>query len=230
MRYLLCIVMLLGAACGGDDDGAAPDGGATDASTARDGSAGSDAGPTPMRVDVEESSPGGTPIAPSTECTVTTWREPASARDHREPCSELAYPFHPPASGPHYGVWADFLRYDAPVPWGYLVHSLEHGAIVLAYDCPEGCDDVLAALDAIITDHGADPLCESHDGTDARFILVPDPDLEDGTIAAVAWEHAYVATCLDEPSLRTFVEEHYGGAPEDLCAAGLDDSASGWCE
>lgn len=216
MRNGIILLAFTLAACG--DDG----GSSTDA----DGGPRVDAGGI---VDVTTTMPSSAPIAPSSECRVTTWREPALSAAHVPACAELDYPHHPPSSGTHYGAWADFGTYDAPVPWGFLVHAMEHGGIVLAYDCPEGCADVIAALEAIVADHGTDPACASHPTADARFIITPDPALEDGSIAAVAWEQAYVATCLDEPSLRAFVEAHYAMGPEDLCAAGLEGSAGGWC-
>lgn len=210
MRHLSfsLIPLLLAVACGDD-------GGPTSADAA-------------VRLDVTETRPGCAPLAPSTECVVTTWSEPAGARDHRDPCSDIDYPSQPPASGPHFGVWADFLVYDEEVPWGFLVHSLEHGAIVFGYDCPSGCPEVLQAFGSIIEAHGPDPLCESHPSTDARFIVVPMSGL-DAPVVALAWEHAYTATGIDEASLGEFVAMHYGMAPEDLCVAGRAETDGEWC-
>jgi hypothetical protein len=53
-----------------------------------------------------------------------------------------------------------------------------------------------------------------------RIIVVPQPDLEE-PIAALAWEHVYTATCLDEASLQAFIDAHYAMAPEDFCSSGL---------
>lgn len=166
------------------------------------------------------------PIAPYAECRVTTWDAPAASAMHVEPCSELPLSDVPPVGGDHYGVWADWASYDAPVPWGFLIHAMEHGGVVLGYRCPEGCDDVIAELEAIAASMD-DPRCRDA-GTSARFIVAPMPDLE-GSVAALGWEHAYVATCLDAPSLGAWVDAHYGRGPEDLCAAGSDLSAEGWC-
>lgn len=181
------------------------------------------------RTDEVVTHPDEAPIAPFEECTVYTATERAIARDHREVCSTLTYASHPPAGGSHYGQWAAFGLYDAPVPWPFLVHSLEHGAVVLAYRCEPGaeCDALRAALEGVITDFGTDELCRDADFP-SRFVLVPDPDLE-WAFAAVAWEHVYLATCFDRTSLDDFVSAHYGQAPEDLCFPGLDRSASGWC-
>lgn len=180
---------------------------------------------TSERLDEVVSHPDAPPLPGFTECTVVTYRAPAESRAHVEPCAALTFEAHPPAGGDHYGAWAAFGTYDAPVPWGFLVHSLEHGAIVLAHDCADGCEEVLAEY-ADVAATRDDPVCRDEDG--ARFVITPDPDL-DMPIAVVAWEHVYLATCLDPPSLRAFVDAHYGRAPEDLCVPGVDRSADGWC-
>jgi hypothetical protein len=169
-------------------------------------------------VDVVEERPDAPPIAPATECVVTTAREPATSAAHEDVCSVIDYPRFPPAGGPHFQVWADFGTYDEPVEPGYLVHSLEHGAVALLHNCPDGCPEVLDAFAAIATAHADDVLCRDHPAG-SRIIIAPDPTL-DVAIAAVAWEHLYLATCLDEPSLTAFVDAHYAQAPEDLCAPG----------
>jgi hypothetical protein len=180
------------------------------------------------RIDVVTTHPSAAPIAPAVTCDVTTSTEPAPSRNHHTPCSEIDYPFVPPSSGDHYAVWADFLTYDAPVPWGFLVHSLEHGAVVLAYDpASASAADVRAAFAAVIAAHGVDPVCRDEAWT-SRFIVVPQHDLAT-PLAAVAWEHTYEATCIDMPSLTAFVEAHYAHGPEDLCVPGEDASATGWC-
>jgi hypothetical protein len=183
----------------------------------------------PTRTEERVIHPTATPIAPFEECTVYTATERAVSRSHREVCSDLTYASMPPAGGDHYGTWADFGTYDAPIPWPFLVHSLEHGAVVLAYRCDPGpeCDALEAELQTVIDDFGADDLCRSG-GDLNRFILVPDPTLE-WAFAAVAWEHLYLATCFDRASLDEFVAANYAHAPENLCAAGADRSATGWC-
>jgi hypothetical protein len=181
-----------------------------------------------QRIDVVTTHPSAPPIAPSTTCDVTTATEPALSRNHHAPCSEIDYPFVPPASGDHYDIWADYRTYDAPVPWGFLVHSMEHGAVVLAYEPSSvAAADVRAAFTAVIAAHGADPICRDETWM-SRIIVVPAHDL-DVPIAAMAWEHTYEASCLDMPSLMAFVEAHYGHGPEDLCGPGEDASSTGWC-
>jgi len=181
-----------------------------------------------QRTNIVTTHPAATPIAPATSCNVTTSLEPAMSRNHHDPCSEIDYPFIPPSSGDHYSIWANYRTYDTPVPWGFLVHSLEHGGVVLAYDpSSSAASDVRAAYAALIVAHGADPLCRDETWM-SRIIVVPAHDLA-SPIAAVAWEHTYEATCLDMPSLSAFVEANYGHGPEAICGAGEDLSATGWC-
>ena len=56
----------------------------------------------------------------------------------------------PPSSGNHYPIWPDYQTYDKPVPWGHLMHAMEHGAVIIVYNCPGGCPDEVAAAQAII--------------------------------------------------------------------------------
>ena len=177
------------------------------------------------RLDVTVTRPSADPIAPASECEVTTYRQPSAGAMHVDVCSELALADEPPTGGTHFGRWASFGQYDAPVPWGFLIHSMEHGAVILAYNC-ENCDAVLQEFEAIAAER-QDPICRDED-VSSRFIIVPMPDL-DVPIAALAWEHAYLATCLDSSSLRSWIDEHYGEAPEDFCFPGVDESATGWC-
>ena len=177
--------------------------------------------------DVVVTHPDQPPIAPFDECTVQTAREAATSASHVPPCSALDYDV-PPSSGTHYAQWAAFGTYDEPVPWGFLVHALEHGAIVLSYRCEAGadCTEIRETLQAIVDARPRDSLCR--DETPIRYVLAPAPDLA-WPIAVLAWEHAYTATCLDRPSIEAFFAEHYAGGPENTCALGVDLSSSGWC-
>lgn len=217
---LLVGVSVFGLAPGcGDDDGATgADAGRREMGTSGEGGTGDGL------TNVVVTRPTAPPIAPATECTVTTAEADGRlSQEHVPSCSELTHPYMPPTGGPHYGIWADYRVYDTPVPWGFLLHSMEHGAVVLAYDCPTGCPDVVAELTAI-ADEVEDADCEAGDN---RMIVAPVPSLG-VPIAAVAWGHQYKATCLDGASLRAFVEAHYGRAPEDLCGSGVD--VSSFCE
>jgi hypothetical protein len=101
------------------------------------------------------------------------------------------------------------------------VHDLEHGAVVLLYNCGDaGCPDVVAALQAVSDAIPDDPLCTSaNQGVRVRTVITPDP-LLDVPVAAAAWGWAYRAECVDVPTLRDFALQHYGHGPEQICGNG----------
>jgi Protein of unknown function (DUF3105) len=173
--------------------------------------------------------PAAAPLPPATTCEVEVGTAALGTNAHVILCSPLTFDTKPPSHGDHYAIWADYKVYDAPVPWGYLVHDAEHGGVVIAYRCDTPCPDLVATLRTFIDNQQVDPLC-ARKLARHRFVLVPDPTL-DVPLAAVAWGQVYRATCVDLPSLAAFVEKHYGSklAPEAHCDDGTDRSAVGWC-
>ncbi|HTV20574.1 MAG TPA: DUF3105 domain-containing protein, partial [Polyangiaceae bacterium] len=97
------------------------------------------------------------------ECNVRIVESTPTSAFHQQLCSELTFTTNPPSGGDHYAVWAAFQTYDVPVPAGFLVHDLEHGAVVFWYNCPEGCADEVAEVQAFIDALPEDPLCEPFD-------------------------------------------------------------------
>ena len=151
---------------------------------------------------------------------------------HATTCSPVTYVSSPPSSGMHYGVWAAYKTYSQPVPWGYLVHAMEHGAIVVVYNCPAGCATEVAAAQAWIASLPTDALC----GGRPRIILAPDPEL-DVRWAAAAWQWTLRGTgAFERTAFQRFYNSHYENpdpalsAPEPgVCGDGSDLSADGWC-
>src|SRR5262245_39258753 len=102
---------------------------------------------------------------------------------------------------------ARYMDHVDPVPRGYWVHNLEHGAIVLLYrpDAPAALIDAVRAGYEAIPD---DPECGHK-----RALVTPDP-LLDVPFAAVAWH--YVMECggiVDTQSVLDFTAAHrnHGG-------------------
>ena len=152
-------------------------------------------------------------------CGTTVDGYPLAAGVHVAVCSPIDHATNPPTSGEHYPYWARYKSYPAPVPRGFWVHDLEHGAVVVTYNCPDGCADDVAALEAYLAARPADPSCAAPVAN--RFVVTPDP-LLDTRFAASAWGFALRSSCFDLDALGTFIDDHYGQAPEDLCADGID--------
>jgi hypothetical protein len=138
---------------------------------------------------------------------------------HHPAGTALTYCTSPPSSGDHYDQWAAFRVYDKPVPYGYLVHSLEHGAVILLYKCASGsCPTIQSQLVAVADARPVDPFCM--DPVKRRIIIAPDPTL-DVEIGAAAWRWTYRASCVHAASLGKFIDDHYAKTPEDFCADGV---------
>lgn len=56
-------------------------------------------------------------------------------REHTSDISNVEYNSNPPTSGRHFPVWAKAGTYDRIISDGHLIHSLEHGYVVISYNC-----------------------------------------------------------------------------------------------
>ena len=126
---------------------------------------------------------------------------------------------NPPATGEHYQVWAAWDRSYTDLDRGYWVHNLEHGGIVLLYNCPGGCQETVDKLIDSARTMDLDSACVAP--VRNRAIVSSDPLLPaDVQVAAVAWDVIYTATCFD-PFVKSFAKQHYARGPEDLCTDGI---------
>lgn len=103
----------------------------------------------------------------------------------------VEYPQSPPVGGNHSPVWQNCQYYDTSVPNERAVHSLEHGAVWIAYspDTSPADRDVLKAL-AATGDH---ILVSEYKG-------LPTP------IVATAWGKQLQLQSVNDPELQQFVD------------------------
>lgn len=127
--------------------------------------------------------------------------------------SAISYRANPPASGPHYPVWARYEEHNTTVARGYWVHNLEHGGVVLLYRPGAPAGAVTALRDAYRALPN-DPACGHK-----RALLTAEPDLPTDT-AVVAADFMLEAGCLDAGGIRHFVDSRIGRGPEQVCANG----------
>lgn len=109
----------------------------------------------------------------------------------------------PPVGGPHCAAPLACRVYTAAQNRCEWVHNLEHGHMVLAYNCPSGCDDVVAALQAF------------YDGLPApkRALITPDPKLQT-KVAAMVWGYAWTGDAVDAAKLQLVRDQQDLEAPE----------------
>ena len=149
---------------------------------------------------------------------------PNEGQNHLVACSTACYGTMPPSSGNHYPSWPMYKAYDQPVPWGFLVHGLEHGSITVVYNCPCDCPDEVAAAKAWIAALPTDARC----GAPPRVVLAPDPTL-DVRWGASAWGWTLRMGAFDPATFQRFFSDHYDHGGESICDGLSDGSIAGWC-
>lgn len=164
------------------------------------------------------------PIDGST-CGAVVQQRPIEGALHVPPCSPVSYVSNPPSSGNHYPIWADYKSYDEPVPRGFWVHNLEHGAVVITYNCPGGCAGEVAQAQSLI-DSYLDQPCFTSVGVLRRIVMTPDPKL-DVRWAASAWGWTLKASCFEPAVFLQFIYDHYSHAPESECSGYWDFQPDG---
>ena len=107
---------------------------------------------------------------------------------------------NPPTSGNHYSTPAvNASEFTAAVPRAKWIHSLEHGAIVLAYNCPQGCATELSVMRQVFT---------ANNNNGSWIIFTPDPLLTGSRFAALAWTYVYRFDTPDANALNCFIKQH----------------------
>jgi hypothetical protein len=152
------------------------------------------------------------------QCTAVIEGHPFEGATHVACTSTPAYQTQPPSSGNHFSCWPEYRTFDVPVPWGNLMHGMEHGAVVIVYNCGSaGCADEVARAQTFIDSLPLDTAlgCAST----RRVILAPDPTLP-VRWGASAWTWTLRADCFDETAFRQFYDDHYDQAPESICSGG----------
>ena len=128
-----------------------------------------------------------------------TWREfPSLGNAHISSPSVPHIPYNsdPPTSGPHTPYLAKWGIHDQPVPKEEQVHNLEDGGVIIQYNCPEGCPELVEKLRAISRRY-------------ERLILAPYPGM-DNRIALTAWRRLDTFDEFDEQRIVRFIDAHIG--------------------
>ena len=103
----------------------------------------------------------------------------------------------PPVGGVHHPTWLNCGIYREPVDLKHAIHSLEHGAVWLAYH----------------PDLPADQVAELEDRADNYTLVAPYPDLE-SPIVATAWGAQLQLEDASDSNLDGFIRRYTGQGPE----------------
>ena len=142
-------------------------------------------------------------VLTSGTCTVDSRTDPTSGAPNNHVPSPT-YAVDPPAGGNHLGASASAGAYaGTAVPSdGLLVHSLEHGYVVVWHQ--PGLD--AAAKQALV---------DLQERNDPDVILVERASVP-GQVAATAWGERLLCGQSEPEAVQRFVDEHVGNGPEDV--------------
>lgn len=113
------------------------------------------------------------------------------------------YSTNPPTSGPHYQTPARWGIYDNPLPDESLVHNLEHGGIVIHYNCASGCPELVQQLKDLAGQYRS------------KVVLAPRPNAQvPHRITLTAWTWLDGFNDFDAARIRGFIAAHKDKGPE----------------
>lgn len=143
-------------------------------------------------------------------------------RGHVEIGKEIEYNSNPPTSGPHYADWVRAGIYETERDDRNLVHSLEHGYVILSVKCNSPSGARSEKLEEA-TESGElsgecknrkDQLAKVYESKGKRkLIVVPREDLETN-FALTAWTYLDKFDPFDEARIEKFIDAHRDQGPE----------------
>jgi Protein of unknown function (DUF3105) len=110
------------------------------------------------------------------------------------------YDGKPPTGGNHSGCWGSWGVHTTPLQPERFVHNLEHGGIVLTYNCPDGCSKELRWMQEFAL-------------TNDLVVLTEYPDLT-SRFGISAWNARAYSDCLSPDFVRDFYARRVDLAPE----------------
>lgn len=143
---------------------------------------------------------------PVTGCALIGEAQPCQSFCHVVSGTPVDYCSDPPTSGDHgpspeHGL-GEHLQ---TVPRALYVHSMEHGAVIMLYNCPAGCAADLAIFrQALIQRAGR------------KVIMTPDPLMKSSKLALTSWTWKYTFDTADLASILCFIDEHENNGRENI--------------
>lgn len=145
--------------------------------------------------------------------------------------TEVKYSTNPPTFGPHYPDWIQAGVYDSPKDDRNLVHSLEHGYVIMRYKCSEGLGKTQTASESGNPDdrNSSSPsnsefseICKTRKDELAKIyekkgkhklIVVPREKLETN-FALTSWGYLDKFDEFDSARIEKFIDAHLEQGPE----------------
>jgi len=132
---------------------------------------------------------------------------PDRGNNHVQEGADIDYERVPPLSGTHYGSTTDAGFYEDRPALGSLVHTLEHGAVIVYYDPAEISPEARQSLREFAS---------VHTGTWQSVVVAPNPnDDPRAPYVVTAWQHELTMDSYDAETVHAFLSEYLGRGPEN---------------
>lgn len=149
----------------------------------------------------------GTPGGQGNSEVGVTIKVPDMGKSHVPSGTHVNYNSNPPSSGPHYDQPLRAGFYDNVVPDGNIVHSMEHGYVVIWYNCQglsgPDCQTLKDNIKKLIIDHNTYKLI----GMDRTGAM-------DHEIALTSWGRLAYLDSFDETFINDFIDANQNHSPE----------------
>jgi uncharacterized protein DUF3105 len=134
---------------------------------------------------------------------------PDRGRQHVQQGTPIPYEDSPPTSGSHWPVVAQWGVYSEEVPAEVFVHNLEHGGVVILYNCSTPCPQVVRELEETVQ-----ALPKSKFGH-VKVVVSPYSKLK-SRFALLAWTRLDTFDRYDRERVVRFVRAWQDKGPEDI--------------
>jgi hypothetical protein len=132
---------------------------------------------------------------------------PNRGTTHVQQGSSIDYERVPPLSGTHYASTTDAGFYEETPALGSLVHTLEHGAVIVYYDADSISPEARESLREFAS---------AHTGTWQSVVVAPNPnDDPKAPYVVTAWQHELTMDSYDAETVHAFLSEYLGRGPEN---------------
>jgi hypothetical protein len=129
------------------------------------------------------------------------------SRGNQHVTGTVNYERIPPLSGPHSPSAESAKFAEQTPPLTKLVHSLEHGHVVVYYDEAALTPETRQSLQQFVQEHG---------GPWASVVAAPHPnDDPDSPFVLTAWRHQLTMDSYDAEAVHAFLSEFLGRGPEN---------------
>lgn len=130
---------------------------------------------------------------------------PVLSNKHVPDGTKITYNSNPPTSGMHYARPQDAGMYATPPQDGHLVHSMEHGGIILWYNPQKLSNEQISQLKNVFT---------SMTLQEQKIIMTPRTNM-DTPIAITSWGRILKLDTVDEKMIKNFFITNYDQGPEE---------------